>query len=287
MLFGSFFRLRKTSLISRAFRVSARIPPKYAVFGPHFSDGLCVLAVFLTYAAHAVFVAPNYDHFSVGQLLSGSAFSVAMGALIGFALFDRCGRGRVRLFIGGTIVLILAAALFNETVVEPYVFDDGPLNTEGLYYSVTDICTTAIIFLVLRLVKLLRRPGAADAIPGFSESGEADCFFVRIASQTRRIFASDVLYMKAERDFTRIVCASGSYFVSESLKDLLEKSSVLGMTRAHKSFAVNLRRVDRLTGTEAEVGGRYVPVGRTFRAGLAAAWIGETGSRRRPAIFCG
>ena len=243
--------------------------------GRRLRDAFCVLAVLIAYAAHALLLEPNYDRRSIAELLYAAAFSVGIGALAGMALFDRYGFRRAGLFLVATIGLISMAALFHEAVVEPSLFHDGPINAEGLYYSVTDLCTATLIFLILRLLQLLRQPAEPDAALA-PASGEAECFFVRIASQTRRIFAADVLYMKAERDFTYVVCEHDTYFVSESLKHLLAKSSVLGMTRVHKSFAVNLRRLDRLTGAGAEVGGLNVPVGRTFRATLAAAWTGET-----------
>lgn len=266
--------------------LSAPPGPSRRAGAPSRGDALFVLAVLLAYAANALWLEPDYEQRPAIELLYGCALSVGTGALIGFVLFDRYGFRRVGQFLGATVALIAVAALINEAIVEPNLFGDGPLNGEGLYYSVTDIVGGALIFFVLRLLQLLSRHLAATAAPA-AGPGETGWLFVRIANQTHRILASDLLYMKAERDFTHVVCGSGTWFVSESLKDLLARASTFGMVRVHKSFAVNLRRVDRLTGSGVEVGGLNVPVGRTFRAKLAADWMGEAAETPRPAVACG
>ena len=92
---------------------------------------------------------------------------------------------------------------------------------------------------------------------------------MQVAGETRRIRAADVIYFKAERDFTHVVCSTGNYFVSEGLKSLLDRTAPFGFARVHKSFAVNLRRLDRLTRTEAGLGCERVPVGRSYWRAVA------------------
>jgi hypothetical protein len=247
-------------------------------------DGLSVLLVWLTCVVLSLFVEPNYDNRAVPELLYYSVYEVAVGWLIGFHLFDRLAPRSVR-FIALSCLLIASGTLVNEGVVEPLVFGAGPINFEGLYYGVLGSATTATLFLLLRMARLLRAskenatqagagalPSTGSVSPPALATDNEDCFFVRVADETRRIRAADVIYMKAERDFTHIVCSSGSHFASESLKGLLERSSRFGLVRAHKSFAVNLGRVDRLTRTEAGLGDQKVPVGRRYWPVLADTW---------------
>lgn len=261
------------------------------------SDRLAILLVWLGSLLLALFVEPNYQQAAVHELVYYSIYNVAVGALVGFHLFDRHARRSVGRFAALGGLAIVAGTLVNEAFVEASLFRTGPINFEGVYYGLLEAATTATLFLLLRLFGSLRAPPSAAAADA-SDTARREApghFLVRIGSETRRIRADDVICLKAERDYTHIVCSSGRYFASESLKDLLEKSSALGLKRVHKSFAVNLRRVDRLTATEAGFGDERVPVGRRYRQALAEAWrrqnmageasLGQSdGSGRRSAV---
>lgn len=217
---------------------------------------------------------PNYQQAAVHELLYYSVYNVAVGAFVGFHLFDRLAPRSLGRFAVVAALAIVAGTLVNEAVVEADLFRTGPINFEGVYYGLLESATTATLFLLLRLFRTVRG-GPRDAAGGASERarpGGPGEFFVRIGGGSRRIRADDVLYLKAERDYTHIVCASGRYFASESLKVLLEKSAPLGLVRVHKSYAVNLRRLDRLTGSEAAFAEESVPVGRRYRNAVHEAW---------------
>jgi hypothetical protein len=245
-------------------------------------DVLCILLVWLTSLVLTFTVQPNYDEAPVSQQLYYTFYNVGIGWLIGFHQFDRLARQDLSSFAALSCVAIAAGTLINEAVVEPEIFRTGPINGEGVYYGLVDAATTAAFFLLIRLGALLRRekkspsvhlaPGPSPAAPSAPTAAEGDCIFVRVADETRRVLVADVIYLKAERDFTHIVCCGCSLFASESLKRLLEKSRPLGFVRVHKSFAVNLRRVDRLTRTEVGLGHWRVPVGRRYWPALAEMW---------------
>ncbi|HYE27695.1 MAG TPA: LytTR family DNA-binding domain-containing protein [Allosphingosinicella sp.] len=257
-------------------RDGARFEPGLPVPG----DRSAILLVWLASLFLALFVEPNYQRAAAPELIYYSVYNVAVGALVGFRLFDRLARRSLVRFAALAVATIGAGTLVNEGFVEASLFRTGPINFEGVYYGLLEAATTATLFLLLRLFRSLRGPAgdATETVALAAKPAESGDFFVRIGSETRRIRVADVLYLKAERDYAHIVCAGGRYFVSESLKDLLEKSGPLGVVRVHKSFAVNLRRVDRLTATEAGFGDEFVPVGRRYRQAVAEAW-----RRGRPA----
>lgn len=162
--------------------------------------------------------------------------------------------------------------------MEPVFFGDGPINGEGIYYGLTGALWTSGIFLLIRLAEwqyLLGKRMHSGLEPGPLSRPVATapaCFFVRVAGETRRLHAPDILYLEADRDFTRVVCTNGDHFVSESLKSLEDRSAGFGVFRVHKSFAVNLGRVERMTGSDVHLGEVRIPVGRRYRSALAEAW---------------
>jgi LytTr DNA-binding domain-containing protein len=258
----------------------------------HWRDILVILLALAVSVCLSLFVQPHPGEASIWERLYYTFYNVAVGALVGFYLFDRLPRDGFALFAVRAASAILSGTLVNEIVVEPFVFGAGPINGVGLYYGLTDALSWSAIFLLLRLAEAMRvmqqrlhpEPEARSEIEAGGASstpadGDAACLFVRIANDTRRIHAPDVIYMAAERDFTRVVCTNGEHFVSESLKSLVERSGELGLIRVHKSFAVNLGRVEGLTRTEAQLGERRVPVGRRYRAAFVDSW------RAHPARF--
>lgn len=250
-------------------------------------DAAAIAIIWLVSMAVDFFVAPNYDQVTKTELFYYTIYNTAVGAFIGFYLLDRLGRPDLRLFLAAACAAWLGGTLINEAVVEAWFFQTGPINMEGVYYGLVDALTMTAIFVLLRLPKQLRAaderarepwPNAAPADRPLPQDriDTADCFFVRVAGETRRIFAADLIYLEAEKDFTRLVCATGEHFVSESLKSLIERSSGFGIVRVHKSFAVNLRRVERMTRMEVRLGEHRVPVGRTYWEELDDAWTMRT-----------
>ena len=254
----------------RSARVARRVI-RCAIIPP--GDRTSILLVWFASLLLALFITPNYQQATVLELLYYSVYNVGVGAFIGFHLFDRLARKSLGWFAALSCLALVSGTLFNEALVEAILFRTGPINFEGVYYGLLEAATAATVFLVLRMFKSLHAP-AGGPVPFVSDAASPDSgyFFARIGGETRRILAADVIYLKAERDYAHIVCASGRYFASESLKELLEKSAPLGLVRAHKSFAVNLRKVEWLTRSEAGSGDERVPVGRRYRRALWEAW---------------
>lgn len=250
--------------------------------------GVWILLLWLVTTIVSLAVEPNYDNASNAELIYYTIYNVAIGSFVGLYLTEFASRDGWPVFVLRSCAAIISGTLINETLVEPQIFGTGSINAEGVYYGLVEALTTSGIFLLLRLALHLRalqqqvrvetvavHHRRVEEAPQEALGEETACFFVRVAGETRRIVAAELIYMEAERDFTRVVCSNGEHFVSESLKSLIEKSALFGVVRVHKSFAVNLRRVDRLTRTEARLGDQRVPVGRKYWEAFADSWKGQ------------
>ena len=246
-------------------------------------DALAILLVGMTWLSLSFFVAPAYGDRSVWEQLFFGIYGVAVGVTVGFYLFDRLPRDGFGLFALRAASVMLVAVLLNEAIIEPLVFGLEPISRAGIYYALTDGLSITAVFVLIRLAQrlpVLRQlePPQSPAVPPAAPlerkptQADDDCMFVRVAGGTRRIYVADIIYMRAERDFTRIVCVQGEHFVSESLKSLLIKSAVFGLVRIHKSFAVNPSRVDQVARSRIEAGGCRLPVGRRYWPEVARSW---------------
>lgn len=286
---SSDLRLRRPSMAAgnASDRSDAMVEPPLSRFN---TDAALVLLVWAASACLTFFVAPNHDQASNLERLYYTVYDTSVGAFIGFYLLDRLARDGLAVFAGCSSAVWIAGTLINEALIEPYAFRTGPINVEGIYYGLIGSLTMIGVFVVLRLprhhqfVRQQADPQSpspqdnASASQAFSTSHEASCFFVRVAGETRRIFAADVIFMKAEKDFTCLVCTTGEHFVSEGMKSLMQRLAGFGVVRIHKSFAVNLRRVDRMTRVEARLGEHRIPVGRRYWEQFAEQWKIESPS---------
>ena len=238
-------------------------------------DAAAILAVWSGFLLVSFFVDPNYEGASIGQLIYYSFYNVTVGAFVGLFLLDRLpSLGAVNFSLQAG-VLVLIGTLLNEAWVEPVLFGSAALNGEGVYHGLVDVLAACALFTMLRLIQRLRGVSVERVAPRWPQAtpGELSThLFIRVAGETRRIKAREVLYMAADRDFTRVVCASGEHFVSEGLKSLVARSARFGIVRVHKSFAVNLERVVRATRTEVHLDGYTLPVGRRHSKAFLLRW---------------
>ncbi|MEO8821675.1 MAG: response regulator [Ginsengibacter sp.] len=78
-----------------------------------------------------------------------------------------------------------------------------------------------------------------------------DRIFVRYKDKMIRIMIPDILYIEADRNYSRIFTRDKEYLLSITLKTIEEKLSANLFVRIHRSYIINIAQVD-------EVGESYV-----------------------------
>lgn len=97
--------------------------------------------------------------------------------------------------------------------------------------------------------------------------GEEDEFvFIRDSNVVRRVKVSDILYMEARGDYVRINLTDQTYFIHSSLKSVEEKLSKNIFLRVHRSFIINVSKIDTIEGGTLIVNQNMVPVSDAYRA---------------------
>ncbi|MEQ7798176.1 LytTR family DNA-binding domain-containing protein [Pedobacter sp. ASV1-7] len=92
--------------------------------------------------------------------------------------------------------------------------------------------------------------------------------FIRDSNIVRRLKVNDILYMEAQGDYVRINVADGDYSIHSSLKSVEEKLSKNTFVRVHRSFIVNVSKIDTIEGGTLIVNRKIVPVSDAYRSGL-------------------
>ena len=125
------------------------------------------------------------------------------------------------------------------------------------------------------VLKPVREERLREAVRRISDAGSVtpddDLIPVELGGVTRFVSRSDVRYVEAQGDYTRLHTASGSHLVRLPLGSLEERWGDAGFLRIHRSLLVALAHVDEVRvdsgrcsvvvgGTELQVSRRHTPV---------------------------
>jgi len=72
-------------------------------------------------------------------------------------------------------------------------------------------------------------------------------------------------YLRADGDFTWFKVQQKEIFASVSLKDFEENNTYPSLVRIHRSFMVNLARIDAVKGNMVEINKEDIPIGSIYR----------------------
>ena len=92
-----------------------------------------------------------------------------------------------------------------------------------------------------------------------------DHVFIKDNNQFVRIPLADILLLEADNTYTALRTPSRKYALRLTLGAVLERLHFAQLVRVHRSFAVNIQRVERFSDADATVAGQTVPLGRQYR----------------------
>lgn len=92
-----------------------------------------------------------------------------------------------------------------------------------------------------------------------------DHIFVKNNYRFVKITLSEILFMEADNNYTVIQTRDQKLAIRQSLSAILERLDMPRLIRTHRSFAVNLERVDSFNDYEIRIGEHDVPLGRNYK----------------------
>lgn len=90
-----------------------------------------------------------------------------------------------------------------------------------------------------------------------------DRIFVRHNGKMVKLLLSDILYIEAERNYCNIVTGKVQYLVVCTLKTIENELPDAFFIRVHRSYVVNISKLDVLSDNHLEIGRKVIPVSRT------------------------
>lgn len=92
-----------------------------------------------------------------------------------------------------------------------------------------------------------------------------DRIFIRHNSMMEKLLLADILYVEADRNYATVVTASKKYLLSSTLKVLEEKLPKAIFLRIHRSYMVNVFKLDVVGDSHIEIDRKVIPISRSHK----------------------
>jgi DNA-binding LytR/AlgR family response regulator len=100
------------------------------------------------------------------------------------------------------------------------------------------------------------------------EERALDAVYIRVDQQLVRVPLDEIIFVEACENYVRYHTLRRAYLTKRTLAEVESSLPADRFVRVHRSFLVNLARIERLEGHLLVVGGKEVPVSRSLRAAL-------------------
>jgi two-component system LytT family response regulator len=105
---------------------------------------------------------------------------------------------------------------------------------------------------------------SAAASGTITPGSDPDFTFVKVDTKLVKVLFNDVSYVEALGDYVHIVMPHSKLIVYSTMKAVEEKFPSSIFVRAHRSFIVNLKRVQAIEDNTITIENKQIPIGQTY-----------------------
>lgn len=140
-------------------------------------------------------------------------------------------------------------------LTEPYAYLVKPVKPETLYSTIE--------------ITLYNASQRKDPTPPLTEGLTFDdAIFVKTKNRMEKIMLKDILWVEASDIYALVVTNVGKHLLNTSLKVVEEKFPFTKFLRVHRSYIVNLEKIDAIEEDDLIILQQRIPVGKTFKERL-------------------
>ena len=93
-----------------------------------------------------------------------------------------------------------------------------------------------------------------------------DKLFVKQNYRFQKLQISDIQFIKADNHYSDIVLEKRKITLRMSLQSVLDRLKSEDIIRIHRSYAINMQRMDEFNDTEIIIGKNSIPIGQSYKA---------------------
>ena len=148
-----------------------------------------------------------------------------------------------------------ASTLEEAKLTEPYAYLVKPVKSESLYSSIE--------------ITLHNAAQRRDSTPPLKEGLTIeDGIFVKSKNRMEKMMLKDILWVEASDIYALVCTASGKHLLNTSLKAVEEKFPSSRFLRVHRSYIVNLDKIEAIEEDNLIIAQQPIPIGKTYREKL-------------------
>jgi len=95
-----------------------------------------------------------------------------------------------------------------------------------------------------------------------NEKSETNDIFIRQGDSFQRINRQDIIYVEAMQNYLKLMMEDGTYIIHQTMQSLEAMLPTACFFRIHKSYLVNISRIDTISGGRLFINGVELPVSR-------------------------
>jgi DNA-binding LytR/AlgR family response regulator len=138
---------------------------------------------------------------------------------------------------------------------------------DGFELEVVDYLLKPIPFerFLKAVAKVLHQPAPA-ATTTKSDAASPDSFvYFKVDKKMIKTRMADILYIESIKDYVKVKTADKEIITQQKISYLEESLPQDLFLRIHRSFIVNVERIDAYSATDVEIGKHFVPIGRNYK----------------------
>jgi DNA-binding LytR/AlgR family response regulator len=95
--------------------------------------------------------------------------------------------------------------------------------------------------------------------------GERQHVFFNVGKKKVKIFLDEILYIESMKEYIKVNAKNKSILTKFKLSQIEEMLAENNFLRIHRSFIVAKDKIEAFSATEVEVGGKQLPIGRSYK----------------------
>ncbi len=132
---------------------------------------------------------------------------------------------------------------------------------DAFQYNVTDYLKKP--FTYQRFLESIQKIQLSE--PGNDPATEVDHLFIKVDSKLVKVQHGDILFIESMGDYVKFVTPGKKYVTLNTLKNLEDKMSKTSFLKVHRSYLVNLGKIDDLDGNTIYIQGNQIPISKGHR----------------------
>lgn len=147
------------------------------------------------------------------------------------------------------VVLITSSKQYAVEAFEHHVVD----------YLVKPVSYARFLKAAQRALEATQARPAEAVVPA-----DADFTFMKVDTKLVKVLFDEVRYVEALGDYVHIVTGQSKLIVYSTMKAVEEKFPDTLFVRVHRSFIVNLKRVQAIEDNNIIIDSKHIPIGQTY-----------------------